>query len=105
MLASQFHGQLLADLAPVTVNGAVGYGTFVRVVTDALKRLAAQLKAAGKAAIDTEEERDAIVESVMKLADSFVAGKFSPLVWAYFRQTLADYLDEQIDRLPALVEG
>lgn len=76
-------------------GGTLGLGSFLRVVIDTLKSRA-------HASIDTEEERDAIVDAVMKAADTFVAPKF-PIAWAQVRTGIRTILDDAIDHLPSLV--
>lgn len=98
MSQSAFASSLEAHLAPSAVNGTVGLGTFLRSVSDFLKKLALEQ-------IDTEAERDAIVAVVMKAADAMVAAKFPPVVWNFVRPTIEAYLDNAIDNLPALIQG
>lgn len=84
-----------AALAPVTVNGTVGLGTFYRVALDWLKSLAL-------AQVDTEAERDDIVEVVLKAADALVGTKF-PFGWTIVRASIQSFLDDAIDQLPTLL--
>lgn len=78
-------------------GGVLGLGTFVRLVID-------QLRAFAVTQIDTEEERDAIKNKILVLADTFVATRF-PLGWVFVRSALDSFLDEAIDNLPALIGG
>jgi hypothetical protein len=96
--ASTHEAALFAALKPQAVNGAVGLGTYLRGFIDYLKSLARQ-------AVDTEEERDAIVEAALKVADKLVAPRFPPSLWAITRNVIQAYADAAIDNLPALLEG
>lgn len=80
-------------------GGVLGTGTFFRTV---LEQLVAGAKAQAKAAIDTEEERDVLIEYALKAADAFVAPKF-PFGWRYARAGIQSFLDESLDGLPDLL--
>lgn len=92
--------QLTASFAlattPVTLEGQVGAGTFLRTAAGWVKQLAL-------AQVDTEAERDAIIDVVMKAADVLVAGKFPPVIWGFVRTSIQTFLDEYIDKLPGLL--
>lgn len=96
MSQEQFAASFAAAVDPVTVNGAVGLGTFTRTAIDWLKKLALDQ-------VDTEAERDNIVAVVMAAADRLVALKFPPVVWGLIRGTVQEFLDNAIDSLPALL--
>lgn len=74
-------------------SGAVGYGTFLRLALDLFKER-----------IDTEEERDALIDSILLIADKLVAARF-PLVWPVVRFGLRETLDEAGDKLPELLSA
>lgn len=89
---------LSAQLESAAVTGsdgvrAVGYGTFLRIVLGVFKER-----------IDTEEERDALIDAALLLADKLVAGRF-PLVWPVVRFGLRETLDEAGDKLPELLSA
>ena len=74
----------------------VGLGSFLRTFVDWLRSLASQ-------AIDTEEERDRIVDVAMSVADKVVAVRFSAALWVMIRPSVRELLDEAIDSLPGLI--
>lgn len=76
-------------------GGSLGLGTFTRIILD-------QLRAFAVAQIDTEEERDAIKDKILSLADVFVKPKF-PVGWTFVRGSLDSLLDDVLDRLPELL--
>ncbi len=76
-------------------GGTLGLGTFLRTVLDELKAIALQQ-------VDTEEERDAIKDKVLSLADTYVAPKF-PVGWKLVRNSVDVFLDESMDNLPGLL--
>lgn len=76
-------------------GGSLGLGTFTRIILD-------QLRAFAVAQLDTEEERDAIKDRVLSLADAFVAPKF-PFYWPLVRSAIDSLMDESLDKLPALL--
>jgi len=78
-------------------GGSLGLGTFMRIIFD-------QLRAFAAAMVDTEEERDAIKEKILTLADTFVKPKF-PFAWGLIRNAIDSALDQAMDNLPALLEG
>lgn len=76
-------------------GGTLGLGSFLRAIVDGLK-------AAAITTIDTEEERDAIKDRLLAVADVVVAPRFGPL-WGITRTTVDWTLDEYMDKLPALL--
>lgn len=76
-------------------GGALGLGTFLRTVLSTVKSFGVQL-------IDTEAERDALIEKALALADLYVAPKF-PVGWSFVRSAVQSFLDESLDNLPALL--
>lgn len=78
-------------------GGTLGLGTYYRLVIDHLKAMAV-------AQVDTEEERDAIKDKALALADLYVAPKF-PFGWVFVRKYLDSFLDESMDNLPAFLNG
>ena len=73
----------------------IGFWQFVYQVLAWAKQLA-------RDQVDTEEERDAIVDGAMLVADRFVAPRF-PWGWVAIRPLLREGLDQGIDFLPALL--
>lgn len=57
---------------------------------------------AARRGVDTEEERDAIIEIVLRMADRFVKPKW-PIGWELARNALQGWLDQAIDHLPELL--
>lgn len=80
------------ESAAASQGGTLGLGNFLRIAFDAAKQLAATQ-------VDTEEERDALIERALQLADLFVAPRF-PIGWALVRRNLQAVLDEALDDLP-----
>lgn len=88
-LASHVQAQAAA------AGGTLGLGSFYRAIVDGIK-------AAAITTIDTEEERDAIKDRLLSLADVVVAPRFGAL-WLVTRPTVDWTLDEYMDKLPALL--
>ena len=78
-----------------SADGTLGFWAFVLQVLSWAKQLA-------RDQVDTEEERDAIVDGAMLVADRVVAPKF-PWGWAAIRPLLREGLDQGIDYLPTLL--
>ena len=97
-MQSNSHLQALASgvQAQAAATGAIGEGTFLRLVFAMFRDLAYQQ-------IDTDAERDAIKSFVMQLADTFVAPRF-PLGWRIARIGLESAIDTGLDNLAEFLQ-
>lgn len=76
-------------------GGSLSIDTFLRAIKDEAKKWVREQ-------VDTEEERDAIIQSVLVLADIYVAPRW-PFGWPTIRSAIEAFADSALDSLPTLL--
>lgn len=76
-------------------GGTLSIDTFTRTIVKEVKDWA-------RSKIDTEEERDALIEAALNLADLYVAPRF-PTGWTIIRAMIRQFADSAFDGIPDLL--
>ena len=79
----------------VDQGGTISIDGFYRAVV-------LELKTWVRSKIDTEEERDALIEATLALADLYVKPRW-PGIWPFIRTGIKEFADSTFDSVPELL--